>query len=105
MALPVQTPEQRAEALAKAAAVRKERAALKHNLKAGGITLAELLGRPDLDEIGGMKVSAVLQSLPGVGKVRAAQLMERIGIADNRRVRGLTAKQKAALEAEFAPAA
>ena len=105
MALPIMTPEQRAEALAKAAAMRKERAALKHNLKVGGITLAELLSRPDIDEIGGMKVSAVLKALPGMGKVKTEQLMNRLGIAENRRVRGLTAKQRAALETALAPVA
>ena len=103
MALPVQTPEQRAEALAKAAAVRKERAALKHNLKAGDMTLAEVISRADTDVIGGMKVSAVLGALPGMGKVKTAHLMNRLGIAENRRVRGLTAKQRAALETAFAP--
>jgi len=39
--------------------------------------------------------------MPGVGKVRAAQIMERIGIAKNRRVGGLGTHQLAALEAEF----
>ena len=49
-----------------------------------------------------MKVLDLLQSMPGVGKVRARQLMERIGIADTRRVRGLGTNQIAALEREFA---
>ena len=35
-----------------------------------------------------MKVSALLESMPGVGKVRAKQIMERLGIAESRRVRG-----------------
>jgi ribosomal protein S13 len=48
-----------------------------------------------------MKVSALLESLPGVGKVRAKQLMERLGIAESRRVRGLGANQRASLEREF----
>ena len=41
------------------------------------------------------------ESLPGVGKVRAKQIMERLGIAESRRVRGLGANQRAALEQEF----
>ena len=45
---------------------------------------------------------ALLESMPGVGKVRAKQIMERLGIAENRRVRGLGTNQRAALEAEFA---
>ena len=48
-----------------------------------------------------MKVSALLESVPGVGKVRAKQIMERLGIAESRRVRGLGANQRTALENEF----
>jgi ribosomal protein S13 len=48
-----------------------------------------------------MKVSALLESMPGVGKVRARQLMERLGIAETRRVRGLGANQVEALKREF----
>ena len=51
--------------------------------------------------IGKMKVSALLESLPGVGKVRARQIMERIGISETRRVRGLGANQTSALQREF----
>jgi ribosomal protein S13 len=42
-------------------------------------------------------VKSLLESLPGVGKVKAGKLMDEIGIADNRRVQGLGAQQKAAL--------
>ncbi|GAA3146292.1 hypothetical protein GCM10020001_081840 [Nonomuraea salmonea] len=89
MALPPLTPEQRAAALEKAAKARKERAEVKNRLKHGAVSLAEVLkdGQTD-DVIGKMKVSALLESLPGVGKVRAKQLMERLAIAESRRVRG-----------------
>jgi ribosomal protein S13 len=53
------------------------------------------------DIVGKMKVSALLESVPGIGKVRAGQIMERLGIAESRRVRGLGANQRAALENEF----
>ena len=103
MALPPLTPEQRAAALAKAARARKDRAEVKNELKHGGLTLHVVLARGQTDEtVGKMKVSALLESMPGVGKVRARQIMERLGIADSRRVRGLGANQRAALEAEFA---
>ncbi|QVT80343.1 30S ribosomal protein S13 [Nocardioides aquaticus] len=52
--------------------------------------------------IGKMKVVDLLQSMPGLGKVRARQTMERLGIAESRRVRGLGTKQVAALQREFA---
>ena len=50
-----------------------------------------------------MRVVDLLQSMPGLGKVRARQVMERLGIAESRRVRGLGTKQIASLEREFAP--
>jgi hypothetical protein len=102
VALPPLSPEDRAEALAKAARARKERAEVKNRLKHGATTLSEVIKEGSTDDvIGKMKVSALLESLPGVGKVRAKQIMERLGIAESRRVRGLGAKQRAALEQEF----
>ena len=76
MALPVLTPEQRTQALAKAAEARKKRAELKGELKSGKRTLKDVLARSGDDIVGKMKVSNVLESLPGVGKVRAQKLME-----------------------------
>jgi len=95
MALPEQTDEQRSAALAKAAEARRERAEVKELLKTGTLTFAEVLDRADHDDIiAGMKVSAVLKSLPGLGKVKANRLMEELGIADNRRLRGLGTRQR-----------
>ena len=48
-----------------------------------------------------LKVSALLESLPGVGKVRAAAVMEQLEIAPSRRVRGLGERQRQALLNEF----
>ena len=105
MSLPTLTAEDRAAALAKASQVRAERAEVKTRLKAGAVTLPELIARgADDDVIGKMKVSALVQSMPGVGKVRAAQIMERLRIDTSRRVRGLGANQRQALEDEFAAA-
>jgi hypothetical protein len=102
VALPPLTPDQRAAALEKAAKARKDRAEVKNNLKRGVITLPAVLkqGQSD-DTVGKMKVSALLEAMPGVGKVRARQIMERLGIAESRRVRGLGANQRSALENEF----
>jgi hypothetical protein len=97
MATPPQlTPEQRADALAKAAKARAARAEAKNQLKNGDMTLAEALASTD-PTIGKLKVVSLLESLPGVGKVKARKLMDEIGIADNRRVQGLGQQQKAAL--------
>jgi len=101
MPLPILTDEQRKEALAKAAEARKRRAELKAQLKAERMSLRDVLGRQVDDVVGKMKVSSVLEALPGVGKVRARKIMERLDISASRRVRGLGAKQKDALLSEF----
>ncbi len=102
MALPPLTPEQRSAALEKAAAARKARAELKVRLKASGTSLNDVLLEGEKDEvIAKMKVVAVLEAMPGVGKVRAQKIMERLEISPSRRVRGLGAKQRQALVKEF----
>jgi ribosomal protein S13 len=75
---------------------------VKNRLKNSGASIAEVIqeGHQN-DVIGKMRVVDLLQSMPGLGKIRARQLMDRLGIAESRRVRGLGAKQVAALEREF----
>jgi signal recognition particle GTPase len=99
---PVLSAEQREQALAKAAEARRARAELKERLKMGSLRLADLLEQADGDDhVGKMKVLAVIEALPGVGKVKARRTMEEIGIADTRRVRGLGEQQKKALLEAF----
>lgn len=93
---PALTPEQRAAALAKAAEARAARAEIKQRLKMGSITLADALASDD-QNMAKLKVVSLLESLPGVGKIKARRIMEEIGIADNRRVQGLGAQQRQAL--------
>lgn len=102
MPLPELDAESRRQALERAAEARKIRAELKQQLKAGEIDFAEVLRRAETDEIiGKTKVSAVLEALPKVGKVRARKLMERLDISPSRRVRGLGANQREKLLREF----
>ena len=102
MALPPLTPEQRQAALDKAAASRRERAEVKNRLKHSGASIVDVLGQGHQNEvIGKTRVVDLLQSMPGLGKVRARQMMERLNISESRRVRGLGANQIAALEREF----
>lgn len=102
MPLPTLTSEQRTAALEKAAAARRERADVRNRLKHSGTSLREVLKEGQESEaIGKMKVTAILESIPGVGKVRARRIMEQVGISENRRLRGLGANQIAALEREF----
>ena len=99
---PPLTEEQRRQALEKAAIARRKRAELKDQLKKGSTTFESLLDRTDDEIVGKMKVSTVLESLPGVGRVRAKKIMDRLDISESRRMRGLGAKQKGNLLNEFA---
>ena len=68
----------------------------------GSVSLESLLSKSGDDEIiGKMKVLAVLESLPGVGKVKARRTMDEIGISETRRVRGLGAQQRESLLKAF----
>ena len=102
MALPPLTPEQRSAALEKAAASRRERAEVKHRLKHSGASLSQVIETgTSNDVIGKMRVVELLQSVPGLGRVRARQVMQRLGIAESRRVRGLGQNQVSALLDRF----
>jgi hypothetical protein len=103
VALPQLTPEQRQANLDKAAASRRERAEVKNRLKHSGASIIEVLQQGQgNDVIGKMRVLDLISSMPGLGKVRARQMMDRLNISENRRVRGLGVNQIAALEREFA---
>ena len=62
----------------------------------GSMSLDDALASTDVN-VGKLKVVSLLESLPGVGKVKARRIMEDIEIADNRRVQGLGAQQKSKL--------
>ena len=92
---PQLSPEQRQAALDKAAAARRQRAELKEKLKMGSVSLPELLDQADRDEVvAKMKVVAVLESLPGLGKVKARRLLEECEISETRRIQGLGTNQR-----------
>ena len=92
------SPDQRQAALDKAAAARRQRAELKEKLKMGSVNLKELLEQADRDEVvAKMKVVTVLESLPGLGKVKARRMMEECNISESRRVQGLGEKQRRVL--------
>jgi hypothetical protein len=76
--------------------MRKERAAVREKLKAGEMTIQEALESTS-EVISKMRVSYLLESLPQIGKITAAKIMEEIGISANRRVQGLGERQKKAL--------
>ncbi len=99
MALPpILSEEARNAALAKAAQARKVRAELKERLKMRSVTLAEVLTLAQTDDtVAKTKVLVILESLPGLGKVKARKVLETVGIAETRRLQGLGEQQKAKL--------
>jgi hypothetical protein len=100
--LPETTDEQRAAALERAGEARRLRAEIKHLLKSGSLTFDDVLERADENDlVAGTKVQAIIVSMPGMGKVATKRLMEDIGIAENRTLRGLGPNQKAQLIERF----
>ncbi len=99
---PKLTDEQRRAALAKAAEARRTRAEIKELLKTGSLTLPEVFERAETDDIvAGTKVTAILVSMPGLGKIKAKRLMEENEISESRRIRGLGSRQRKALLDHF----
>ncbi|MGO4131930.1 integration host factor, actinobacterial type [Janibacter sp. RAF20_2_2] len=102
MPVPPLTSRQRAEALARAAAARRSRADLQQRLKHGSVGLEEVLrAGGDDPAVARMRVVTLVESLPGVGPATAARVMEELGIASSRRVRGLGPRQRTALLERF----
>ena len=100
---PQLSPEDRARALAKAAASRKRRAEVKAQIKSGEYSLSQVFALSKSDEaVAKMRVFELLESISGVGKVRARSVMDRLNISPTRRIQGLGAKQLPALLLEFA---
>jgi len=98
MALPTLTPEQRAEALKKAAAARTARKQLREAIARGEETIPSVLARAKSDQvIGKTKVVDLLKSLPGYGPAKVKALMEKTGIDASRRAGGLGERQRQAL--------
>ena len=94
MVVPVLTNEQRIAASAKAVEVRTKRAALRRQLKDSQVSFNDVLSVSNSDEIvSGMRVLTILESLPGIGKIKASALMETCDIALSRRMKGLGSTQ------------
>ena len=93
MALPQLTDEQRKAALEKAAAARHARAQLREDIKTGKVSLEDVLASED-PIASRMKVSALIESLPGYGKAKASKIMDELAISPSRRVKGLGARQR-----------
>ena len=98
MAPPTLTPQQRQDALRKAAAARTARKQLLEAIARGEQTIPAVLDRAKTDTIvGRTKVAALLKSLRGYGPAKATAVLEQTGIAPSRRAGGLGDRQRQAL--------
>ena len=97
MAIPQLSAEERQAALEKAKAARIKRVQVRDDLKAGKLSLEDVLGMKDDPIVGRMKVSTLIETLPGYGKAKAVKIMGELKIAESRRLQGLGERQEAAL--------
>lgn len=103
MGLPPQlTLEQRQAALLKAASSRKRRSEVKLKVKSGEFSIDTILEIAKTeDAIAKMRVKELLESISGVGQIRAYSMMERLNISATRRIQGLGRLQIKQLREEF----
>ena len=97
MAIPQLSAEERQAALEKAKAARIKRAQVRDDLKTGKLSLQDVLAMKDDPIVGRMKVSTLIETLPGYGKAKAEKIMGELKIAESRRLKGLGERQEAAL--------
>lgn len=97
MAIPQLSVEARQEALEKAKAARIKRAEIRDDLKSGKLNVEQVLDMKDDPVVGRMKVSTLIETMPGYGKAKAEKVMKELQIAESRRLRGLGERQRTAL--------
>ena len=97
MAIPKLSADERAKALEKAKAARAKRAQIRDDLKSGKLSVKQVLDMRGDDVVGRMKVSTLIETLPGYGKAKAEKIMGELKIAESRRLRGLGERQLSAL--------
>ena len=90
------TPEQIADALAKAQAARKLNSEILAKLRSGEVKLAEVLddGYEHAERVAKMRVTQLVRAVRGVGPVKAGKIMDDAGIVENRKAGGLGPRQK-----------
>lgn len=99
---PKLTPEDRALALAKAKQSRQARAAIKNQIKNQQLSINQVLEMSiENSAIAKMRVIELVEAVPGVGKIRAKAILERLEISLTRRIMGLGRHQLESLTKEF----
>ena len=89
---PKLTTQERRDAHKAAVAARRFRAAFKEEIKVGKKSWRDAFSAQD-ESIKKMRVRELIESLPGVGEVRAKNILERAGISPTRRVGGVGRSQ------------
>lgn len=102
MSISPASPDALAEARAAALRARQRRSEVKQALRERRISIASVLDLAETDDvIAHIRVLEILKAIPRVGDKRAHAVMDRLGIADGRRLRGLGKHQISGLKAEF----
>ena len=89
---PKLSAQERRDALKAAVAARRTRAAFKEEIKVGKKSWKDAFSAQD-ESIKKMRVRELIESLPGVGEVRAKNILEKAGISPTRRVGGVGRSQ------------
>lgn len=97
---PKLSSEDRIAANNAAIAARRVRATVKTSLGKGELSIFDVINSVD-PAVRKMRVRELLESIPGVGKLRAGAIMERAKISPTRRIAGLGSNQIAALRREL----
>jgi guanylate kinase len=84
----------------KAVAARRERATIKAMVASGELFFFDLF-KDERKSIARMKLIDLLQSVPGIGKVRAELILDRTKISPSRRIGGVGHRQLELLREEF----
>jgi hypothetical protein len=92
---------QREDALRRATAVRRQRAQLKRDLKAGRCAIDDVLSDPP-PFVQTAKVADLLLAVPKYGPVKVNRLLSRRRIAPSKTIGGLSDRQRDELAALFA---
>lgn len=94
--VPILTEEERRQNLDKALKARRERAEVKTKLASGEMSVDDVFKLADdgNEAILRIPVESLIRSLPGYALSRTQKLMKRLRIAQTRRIRGLSKRQR-----------
>lgn len=101
---PKLTPAQRVAALDAAKQARRTRAAVKNQIRTGELRILQVIELASTNEaIAKMRVFELIEAIPGIGKVRATSILDKLGISNTRKIQGLGVLQLQKLKREFTP--